>query len=116
MRRFVDVADRPQQETYGESIGVLASNLLHLEMSKVGFHAQIQEASKGRTYEEAKELFGGNLAGEARAVLRAHCMHNEREPDRISEDTVDLATSVVLDPPKVQRRVRARKTTKVQES
>lgn len=127
MRRYGGgVADRPESETYGEGIGTLASEAFHLQMYKIGHYALIENAAKGRTYEEAKELFGGNLGGNAKAHLMVHCIHEERRAqERVSkapqdpsvsvstEDIGDVTTPVMFDTPKVQRRVSARKVSRV---
>jgi predicted ATPase len=65
-------ADRPEIETFGENVGILTQEVFGLEVTASGFHRTLREAAEsGRSYEELVELFGGQLGGEARALLRA---------------------------------------------
>jgi ABC-type cobalamin/Fe3+-siderophores transport system ATPase subunit len=65
-------ANRPESETFGENVGVLTREVFRLEVAQSGFHSLLSIAvSEEPTYEAALERFGGELGGEARAILRA---------------------------------------------
>lgn len=64
--------DRPEIETFGENVGVLTREAFGLEVTRSGFHREIEEAvSEGLGYEGVLDRFGGQLGGEARAIARA---------------------------------------------
>ncbi|WP_235502977.1 MULTISPECIES: AAA family ATPase [unclassified Kitasatospora] len=74
LRRYDNllVADRPTQETFGESIGILTQEVFGLEVTNSGFHHAIaQLVAQGRTYEGIMDEYGGNLGGEARILARS---------------------------------------------
>ncbi|MFJ4518445.1 AAA family ATPase [Streptomyces sp. NPDC088816] len=76
------VADRPGVETFGENVGVLTREIFGLEVTRSGFHRILGEAvSKGGTYEEILERFGGQLGGEARGLVRALLATRDTEDD-----------------------------------
>ena len=65
-------AERPEIETFGENVGILTREVFGLEVSHSGFHKMLRDAAAaGETYEEIVARFGGELGGEARAILRA---------------------------------------------
>ncbi|WP_326687256.1 MULTISPECIES: AAA family ATPase [unclassified Streptomyces] len=66
------VADRPDVETFGENVGVLTREVFGLEVTRSGFHRELEEAVARRLdYQQIVDRFGGQLGGEARALLRS---------------------------------------------
>jgi hypothetical protein len=73
-------AERPEIETFGENVGVLTREAFGLEVTRSGFHRELQKAVReGLTYEQVLDLFGGQLGGEARGIARALIAVRERE-------------------------------------
>lgn len=69
-------ASRPDDETFGENVGLLTRDVFGLEVSKSGFNALLHKAAAGAsTYEEALDVFGQQLGFEGRAILRS-IMHS----------------------------------------
>lgn len=65
-------AERPRIETFGENVGILTDEVFGLEVTATGFHQLLADvAAESGTYQEALELFGSQLGGEGRAILRA---------------------------------------------
>jgi hypothetical protein len=68
----VFAVNRPELETFGESVGVLTRAVFRLEASESGFHRLLREAvQQHQTFEAASESLGGSLGSEARVVLQA---------------------------------------------
>lgn len=65
-------AERPAIETFGESVGVLTSEIFGLEVTASGFHKLVADAvaDSGANYDAAIGQFGGQLGSEARAIAR----------------------------------------------
>jgi hypothetical protein len=62
---------RPTIETFGESIGILTSEIFGLEVVESGFHQFISDlANKHPTYQEAIGALDGKLGSVGRAILR----------------------------------------------
>ena len=62
----------PRMETFGENVGVLTSEVFSLEVTATGFHQRLFDAaSKSSSYEEALEVFGGQLGDEGRILLES---------------------------------------------
>lgn len=78
---LISQADRPAMETFGENVGVLTREVFSLEVTRTGFHRLLVDAVFDRhlSYDETIELFGGQLGGEARAILRALVLRHERD-------------------------------------
>ncbi|MFJ6112199.1 AAA family ATPase [Dietzia maris] len=67
---------RPDQETFGESLGLLTRDVFGLEVSGSGFHREISEAvQQYSTYEEVIGHFGGRLGTEARGLVQLLLAH-----------------------------------------
>jgi predicted ATPase len=64
-------ADRPEIETFGENVGVLTREIFGLEVTVSGFHKMLRDAVSDHGYDEIVERFGGELGGEAKAIVRA---------------------------------------------
>lgn len=65
-------AERPEIETFGENVGILTREIFGLEVTDSGFHKMLRDAvSEGADYEEIVQRFGGELGGEAKAIIRA---------------------------------------------
>jgi ABC-type multidrug transport system ATPase subunit len=65
-------AERPEIETFGENVGVLTREVFGLEVTHSGFHRMLREAvDEERTFERTIRRFGGELGGEATAIVRA---------------------------------------------
>ncbi len=64
--------ERPLQETFGENVGVLTSEVFGLEVAHSGFHSIIKKAVfKYRNYQQVVDSFDGELGAEAKAIIRA---------------------------------------------
>ncbi|MGM7699433.1 AAA family ATPase [Microbacterium sp. A84] len=65
-------AERPSIETFGESIGMLSSEVFSLELSDSGFHRMLTTAAlQLGSYEAVVNHFQGELGFEARGLLRS---------------------------------------------
>ncbi|MGE3779863.1 MAG: AAA family ATPase [Pirellulaceae bacterium] len=65
------VAERPETETFGESVGILTREVFGLEVSQSGFHKMLRDVvDSGVDFDTAVSQFDGQLGGEARAILR----------------------------------------------
>lgn len=69
--------DRPQVETFGETVGRLTHDVFGLEVTNSGFHSLVSEQVKaGKTFEEILAHFGDQLGTEAillaRGLIAAH--------------------------------------------
>ncbi|MDP7142062.1 MAG: AAA family ATPase [Alphaproteobacteria bacterium] len=65
-------ADKPQIKTFGESVGVLTSEVFGLELTHTGFHKMIAEVvEQGLTFEQIVENFEGQMGKEAQAISLA---------------------------------------------
>ncbi|MFE2141606.1 AAA family ATPase [Streptomyces sp. NPDC059456] len=65
-------ADRPSLETFGENVGVLTNEVFGLEVTDSGFHRDLKAAVRqGLSYESVLGRFGGQLGGEAKAIVRS---------------------------------------------
>lgn len=63
---------RPENETFGENVGILTREVFGLEVSKSGFHALLAETIRsGKTFEEIMALYEDQLGFEGQAILRA---------------------------------------------
>lgn len=64
--------DRPVRETFGENVGVLTHDVFSLEVTRSGFYQLLEAAAaESDSYEDVVRRFGGQLDGEARAIVRA---------------------------------------------
>lgn len=65
-------ADRPDEETFGENVGILTRDVFGLEVTKSGFHGLLdKEVQAGKTYDQIVSEFAGQIGFEGKAVLRA---------------------------------------------
>lgn len=68
-------AERPQMQTYGESIDALTRQAFRLQLSRTGYHQLLCEAvDKASNLQEVIDSFGGQLGIEAQAVARGLLM------------------------------------------
>jgi predicted ATP-dependent endonuclease of OLD family len=66
------VAERPDVETFGENVGILTREVFGLEVTASGFHKMLREAvDESPDFDQILQRFGGELGGEARAIVRA---------------------------------------------
>ena len=73
-------ADRPEIETFGENVGILTREAFGLEVTRSGFHRDIEKAVRdGLTYEQVLEQFSGQLGSEARGIARAMTAARDRQ-------------------------------------
>lgn len=64
--------ERPEIETFGENINSITKGIFSFEVTDSGFHNLLKEVSiKSNSYEEAVNVFNGELGMEARAILRS---------------------------------------------
>lgn len=72
--------ERPEQETFGENVGVLTRDVFGLEAAKSGFHNLLTESvSEGKDYDQILEDYGEQLGFEGRALLRALVANRNKE-------------------------------------
>ena len=65
------VAERPEIETFGENVGILTREVFGLEVTHAGFHKLLADAvAELRDFDEVIDRFGGELGGEAKAIIR----------------------------------------------
>lgn len=77
---YSQLLERPNIETFGENVGVLTSEVFGLEVNATGFHRMLWEtAQRAQDYNEALNIFDGELGAEGRAVLRAICIGLEQD-------------------------------------
>lgn len=70
----------PEIETFGENVGVLTREAFGLEVTRSGFHQEIQKlVDEGLSYDEIIGRFSGQLGGEARGIARALTAARDRE-------------------------------------
>lgn len=65
-------AERPEIETFGESVGTLTRDVFGFEVTESGYHTMLQrEVAKGWPYEMVVQAFSNQLGDEAKAIARA---------------------------------------------
>ncbi|MER6560226.1 AAA family ATPase [Streptomyces sp. NPDC001027] len=67
------IAERPQIETFGENVGVLTHEVFGLEVTKSGYHAELQRAvadPQSDSFEAVASRFGNQLGSEAQGIVR----------------------------------------------
>ncbi|MHC3472402.1 AAA family ATPase [Streptomyces sp. 7R007] len=65
-------AMRPAVETFGENVGILTHEAFGLEVTRSGFHRDLERAvGQGLTYQGVLERFRGELGSEAKSLVRA---------------------------------------------
>lgn len=75
-------ADRPEIETFGENVGILTREIFGLEVTDSGFHKMLRDAvAEEDDYENVVDRFGGELGGEAKAIIRALIAARPTEDD-----------------------------------
>ena len=64
--------ERPSDETFGENLGVLTSEIFGLEVSASGFHSLLRNSVKdhSKTYDQIISEYNGQIGFEGRSVLR----------------------------------------------
>jgi len=63
---------RPKIETFGESVGLLTSEVFGLEVSRSGFHDLLRDSvQSGKTYDEIVDEYRDQIGFEGKAVLTA---------------------------------------------
>jgi len=66
------VAERPEEETFGENVGILTREVFGLEVTKSGFHKLLQDAIEQEgSINSVLSYFENELGGEARAIIQA---------------------------------------------
>jgi predicted ATPase len=65
-------AERPDEETFGENVGVLTREVFGLEVTHAGFHKLLREAIREEDdFAAVLQKFDNEIGGEARAIVRA---------------------------------------------
>jgi hypothetical protein len=83
----VSVAERPEIETFGESVGILTREIFGLEVAESGFHKLLAERVVGaRSYEQIVSGFGGELGGEAKGIIRGLIADRDQGDDNNVEN------------------------------
>ena len=76
----LQAAEQPDIETFGENVGILTRMAFGLEVTRSGFHREIEKAvHDGLSYEQVLELFRGQLGSEARGIARAMTAARDRQ-------------------------------------
>jgi predicted ATP-dependent endonuclease of OLD family len=71
-------AYRPENETFGENVGILTREVFGLEVTKSGFHALLAESVRsGKSFDEIIALYNNQLGFEGQAILRALLANKE---------------------------------------
>jgi len=75
------VADRPEQETFGENVGILTNDVFRLETTESGFYAMLLRVIKDTNYDydAVLEKFDYQLGMEARSIVMAEIASKENE-------------------------------------
>jgi predicted ATPase len=74
------VSFRPENETFGENVGVLTREVFGLEVTKSGFHGLlIESVNDGKSFDEIIEIYNGQLGFEGQAILRALIANRETD-------------------------------------
>lgn len=64
-------AERPLIETFGENVGVLTREVFGLQVGESGFYRMLSDAvDEHGAYQGVVDAFGGELGGEAKALIR----------------------------------------------
>ncbi|OXM50621.1 hypothetical protein CFP71_27110 [Amycolatopsis thailandensis] len=73
-------AMRPAIETFGENVGILTHEAFGLEVTRSGFHRDLEQAvNEGLAYNEVVERFGGELGSEAKSLVRVLISVRDRQ-------------------------------------
>jgi predicted ATP-dependent endonuclease of OLD family len=73
------IAERPEQETFGENVGVLTREIFGLEVTDSGFHTLLKSAVENATdYADVVRRFDGQVGGEAKAIIRSLMANRNR--------------------------------------
>lgn len=74
------VSFRPENETFGENVGVLTREVFGLEVTKSGFHALLMESVEaGKSFDEIVDLYKGQIGFEGQAILRSLIANREAD-------------------------------------
>lgn len=86
--RLAGNADRPENETFGENVGILTREVFGLEVSKSGFHKLLEvSVSQGKSYDEILKEYKNQIGFEGRAILKALILHRESLLEVGSDDS-----------------------------
>ena len=70
--RLVGNSDRPENETFGENVGILTREVFGLEVVKSGFHQLLKSSvKKGKSYKEILNEYDNQIGLEGRAILKS---------------------------------------------
>jgi predicted ATPase len=65
-------SDRPEDETFGENVGILTREIFGLEVVKSGFHQLLKSSvKKGKAYEEILKEYDNQIGFEGRVILKS---------------------------------------------
>jgi len=71
---------RPENETFGENVGILTREIFGLEVTKSGFHALLAESiNSGKSFDEIMDDYEAQLGFEGQAILRALIANREAD-------------------------------------
>lgn len=86
LRRYGDndiCAVRLKNETFGENIGTLISEVFGYEVTRSGFYTVLKDvADKYKNYDKAIEQFDNQLGFEAKSILKGYIYAKEQEDDQ----------------------------------
>lgn len=74
---------RPEQETFGENVGILTKSVFGLEVTESGFHSLLEQCvNDGLSYQEIIIKYNDQLGLEARKVLQIMLLDRENKRDQ----------------------------------
>lgn len=73
----------PEQETFGENVGILTKSVFGLEVTESGFHSLLEQCvNDGLSYQEIITKYNDQLGLEARKVLQIMLLDREKKRDQ----------------------------------
>ncbi|MEZ8797272.1 hypothetical protein [Vibrio cyclitrophicus] len=73
---------RPEQETFGENVGVLTREIFRLEVKNSGYHQLLKDSvGEGGSYDDILDRYNNRLGLEGRVVLKALILQRDKGND-----------------------------------
>jgi predicted ATP-binding protein involved in virulence len=67
----ISITERPEQESFGENVGVLTAEVFGLEVTNAGFHKILSDlVNQNDTFDSVIEDLDGQLGMEGKAIVR----------------------------------------------
>lgn len=75
----------PENETFGENVGILTKSVFGLEVTESGFHSLLENSViDGLSYQEIIEKYNDQLGLEARKILQIMLLDRESKNDQVN--------------------------------